>query len=68
MSRFGDLLAGAGAPAPAPAAPAPPKVEVVEVREPVELVVELPEPVAEEVVEQLKTTGKTFRGKKRKKS
>ena len=47
MSRFGELLGGV---APAPAAPEPPKVEVVEVPEPVELVVELPEPVVEEEV------------------
>ena len=71
MSRFGDLLGGA-APAPAPAAPEPPKVEAVEVPEPVELVVEVPTPVEEEVLEPVaaeppKTSGKTFRGKKRKK-
>jgi len=55
MSRFGDLVKGKVAPAPAPApivepTPALPKVEVVEVREPVELDIELPEPIAEEVV------------------
>jgi len=75
MSRFGDLLAGAAS--PSPAVPEPPKVEIVEVQESIELVVELPEfvveeevvePVAEEVVEQPKTNGKSFRGRKRKKS
>ena len=55
MSRFGDLVKGKTAPAPAPApvvepTPALPKVEVVEVREPVELDIELPESIAEEVV------------------
>ena len=66
MSRFGDLLAGAAA--PSPAAPEPPKVEIVEVPEPVELSIELPEHVTEEVVEKPETDGKTFRGRKRKKS
>ena len=49
MSRFGELLGGNKA-APA-SAPEPPKVEVIEVPEPVELVIEFPEPVVEEVAE-----------------